>query len=145
VQVWPLYPSRGLVSHAGGVLGPGSGLVVAGVGLQAAVDPDEPVGQLAQRRVVTDPAGALTVVVGAGPRRDPQGSERLVVQRVDQPIIVDVTGPDQPHLARLASDRGRAGVVLARLRVGVPVGVVTELREDPGTEDHTEAGLATVD
>jgi hypothetical protein len=67
-----LRPSRGLLPGAGGLLGPGGGLVVAGVGFQAAVeDPDEPVGQLAQRGVVTDPAGALTVVVGAGPWRDP--------------------------------------------------------------------------
>ncbi len=50
-----------------GVGGPGGGLVVGGVGLQAAVqDADQPVGQLAQGGVVAYLPGAQLVVVGAG-------------------------------------------------------------------------------
>ncbi len=49
------------------VVRPGGGLVVGGAGLEAAVqDADEPVGELAQRGVVAEPAGAVLVVVGAG-------------------------------------------------------------------------------
>ena len=37
------------------------------------------------------------------------------------------------------------GIVLPRLRIGVAIGVITELREDPGAEDHTETRLAGED
>jgi hypothetical protein len=50
-----------------GVLGPGGCLVVEGTGFEAAVqDADELVGELAQRCMVTDAAGFLLVVAGAG-------------------------------------------------------------------------------
>ena len=57
-----------LLSSCGGLLvGPGGGLVVGGAGLEAAVqDADQPVPELAQRCVMTDPTGAQGVVVGAG-------------------------------------------------------------------------------
>ena len=46
---------------------PGGVFVVAGAGLEAAVeDADEAVGELAQRGVVAGAAGAEGVVVGAG-------------------------------------------------------------------------------
>ena len=46
---------------------PRGGLVVAGAGLEAAVqDADQPVPELAQGCVVTDPAPAQGVVVDAG-------------------------------------------------------------------------------
>jgi hypothetical protein len=46
---------------------PGDAFVVAAIGLEAAVqDADEPVADLAQGRVVADPAGAESVVVVAG-------------------------------------------------------------------------------
>jgi putative transposase len=55
--------SSGLLILA--VVRPGLALVVEGAGLQAAVqDADEPVGQLAQRRMVACPAGTDRVVVG---------------------------------------------------------------------------------
>ena len=57
------------MSSCGGglVVCPGGGLVVAGVGLEAAVqDADQAVPELAQGCVVTDPAPAQGVVVGAG-------------------------------------------------------------------------------
>ena len=48
------------------VLRPGGRLVVAGAGLEAAVqDADEPVGELAQGGIVPGAAGALEIVVGA--------------------------------------------------------------------------------
>ena len=55
-------------SSCGGlVMCPGGGLVVVGAGLEAAVqDADQSVPELAQRGVVTDPAGTQGVVVGAG-------------------------------------------------------------------------------
>ena len=50
-----------------GVVGPGGVLVVAAVGLEAAVqDADQAVAELAQGGVVAGPAGAQAVVVGAG-------------------------------------------------------------------------------
>jgi hypothetical protein len=49
------------------VVGPCGVFVVRGAGLEAAVqDPDEAVTELAERGAVTDAAGALLVVVGAG-------------------------------------------------------------------------------
>ncbi len=46
---------------------PGGGLVVAAVGLEAAVqDADQAVAELAQRGVVPGAAGSQLVVVGAG-------------------------------------------------------------------------------
>src|SRR4029453_1340721 len=60
------------------VLRPGGCLVVAGVGLQTAMeDTDEAVGELAQRRMMADPAGAQRVVIGSRPRRCSQRAERL--------------------------------------------------------------------
>ena len=54
-------------SGGGVVVGPGGVLVVEGAGLEAAVqDADEAVGELAQRGLVADVAGAQGVVVGAG-------------------------------------------------------------------------------
>jgi hypothetical protein len=51
------------------VVCPGGGLVIAGAGLQAAVqDADEAVGQLTEGGVVPGAAGAQAVVVGAGAR-----------------------------------------------------------------------------
>jgi len=48
---------------------PGDGLVVARVGLEAAVeDADEAIAELAERGVVADAAGAELIVVGAGAR-----------------------------------------------------------------------------
>jgi hypothetical protein len=58
-------------------------LVVERAGLQAAVqDPDEPVGELAERGAVAEAAGALPVVVGAGSGRYGQGGEGLAVKGV---------------------------------------------------------------
>jgi hypothetical protein len=48
-------------------VGPGGVLVVAGAGLEAAVqDPDEAVGEPSQGVVMAVPAGALLVVEGSG-------------------------------------------------------------------------------
>ena len=61
------------------LLGPGGCLVgVGGAGLEASVeDADEPVGELAEGRVVPCAAGALGVVEGAGAGRGVQGGEGL--------------------------------------------------------------------
>jgi hypothetical protein len=54
-------------SGGGVVVAPGGVFVVAGVGLQAAVeDADESVGDLPEGGVVADPAVAELVVVGLG-------------------------------------------------------------------------------
>jgi hypothetical protein len=64
------------------------------------------------------------------------------VQRVGQAPVAGVAGQDDLLCSGRSGDRGLAGVVLAGFRVGVAVGVVAELGEHPGAEDHTEAGLA---
>jgi hypothetical protein len=51
----------------------------------------------------------------------------------------DLPGP------RRFGDRRGAGVVLPCLGVGVAVGVVTELTEDPGAQDDAKPGSAGVD
>lgn len=62
----------------GGVVRPGGCFVIAGAGLEAAVeDADEAVAELAQGWVVAGLAGTLLVVVVASPGRGPQGGERL--------------------------------------------------------------------
>src|SRR6266496_2545932 len=103
-----------------GVLRPGGLLVVEGAGLQAAVqDPDEPVGELAQRGPVAKAAGALPVVVGAGSGGCCQGGEGLAVEGVAEPVVVHVPGHDGFPLPGLAGDRAGGGVVLAGLSAGV--------------------------
>src|SRR5208282_480943 len=103
-----------------GVLWPGGGLVVESPGFQAAVqDADEPVGKLAQRGPVTESAGALLVVVGAGSGRCLQCGEGLAVEGVAEPVVVHVPGQDGFALAGLAGDRAGGGVVLASLGAGV--------------------------
>src|SRR5689334_22270970 len=128
------------------VVGPGGCLVVEGAGLQASVeDADEPVGDLAQGRVVLGAAGAFGVVEGAGAGRDAEGGEGLGHERVGKPVVADVPGGDGFLLPRRAGERGGGGVVLAGLAAGVPVRVVAEFAEDPGAEDGSQAGLGPVD
>src|SRR6266545_1783002 len=125
---------------------PCGGLVVAGAGLQAAVqDADQPVGEPPQCVVVFESFGALLVVERAGAGRGVQRRERPGHERVDEPVVVNEPGGDDLLLARGAGDRAGAAVVLAGLRVGVPAGVVAELAEHPGAEDGRQAGLGLVD
>src|SRR3954453_15601849 len=83
VPKWAAQTSHGRKSSSGEVSfcllsGPGSGLVVAAGGVQAAVeDAEEPVGQGAQSLVVGGTAGAVGVVVGAGARGGRQCAEGL--------------------------------------------------------------------
>src|SRR6266540_5086815 len=128
------------------VVGPGGCLVVEGAGFEASVeDSDEPVGELAQGRVVVSAAGALGVVEGAGAGRGVHGGEGLGHERVDEPVVVDEPGGDDLLLPRGAGDRGGGGVVLAGLAADVTVRVVAELAEHPGTEDVSQTGLGQVD
>ena len=77
----------------GCVVRPGGRLVVEGEGFEAAVlDADEPVGELAQGRVVLAAAGTLLVVVGAGSRGAGEGSECLGYEGVDEPVVMHVPG-----------------------------------------------------
>src|SRR5215469_7659906 len=125
---------------------PGDGLVVAGAGLEAAVqDADQAAGQSPQGLVVLASPGALGVVEGAGTGRDPERAEGLEHQRVDEPVVAYEPGGDDLLLAGGAGDRGGAGVVLAVLGGGVAVRVVAELAEHPGTGDRAQAGLGPVD
>lgn len=104
-------------------------------------DADEAVGDLAQHGVVVEPAGALSVVVGARPGRGLQRRLCLQHEGVDEPVVVHVSGGDELPFARGAGDRAGAGIVLAVLCGDVAGGVVTELGEHPGTEDRGQAGL----
>jgi hypothetical protein len=72
---------------------PGGGLVVGAAGLEAAVqDADQAAAELAQRCVVADAAGSQLVVVGAGAGCGAQRRERLPVERVEEPVVVQVAG-----------------------------------------------------
>src|ERR1019366_1187266 len=116
------------------VVGPGGGLVVEGAGFEASVqDADEPVGDLAQGRVVPGAAGGA------------EGGEGLSHERVGEPVVADEPGGDDLLLPRGAGDRGGGGVVLAGFAAGVAVGVVAEFAEDSGAEDGSQAGLGQVD
>src|ERR1017187_7444873 len=98
------------------VVGPGGGLVVEGAGFEASVqDADEPVGDLAQGRVVPGAAGALGAVQGPGAGRGAEGGEGLSHERVGEPVVADEPGGDDLLLPRGAGDRGGGGVVLAGL------------------------------
>lgn len=67
-------------------------LVVERAGLQAAVhDPDEPVGDLAQRGAVAE--AALEIVVGAGAGGDRQGGEGLAVEGIRPRSAPSPTSP----------------------------------------------------
>ena len=124
---------------------PRGGLVVEGAGLEASVqDADEPVSEPAKCVVVFESFGALLVVEGARSGGCVQRREGPGHQGVDEPVIVDEPGGDDLLLARRASDRGRAAVVLAVLRADVAAGVVAELAEHPGAEDGCQAGLGPV-
>ena len=82
------------------VMRPGRRFVVVGAGLEASVqDADEPVGQLPQGRAVVEASGALFVVVGTSAGRSVQGRERLRVQRIDEPIVVNEPRRDDLLLA----------------------------------------------
>ena len=75
------------------VVCPGGGFVVAGAGLQAAVqDADEAVGELAQRGLVADISGSERVVVGAGAGRSFQRAEGPLLRGVSQPRVAGVAG-----------------------------------------------------
>src|SRR5205823_11342310 len=118
-------------------VGPGGGLVVGRAGFEASMeDADESVGELAPGGVVAGATGALPVVVGPGARRVVQRRERLGHQRVDEPVVVHEPGRDSLLLAGGAGDRAGPGVVLAGLRRGVALVVVTEFGEHPGAEDR---------
>src|SRR5665811_856790 len=129
-----------------GVLVPGSGLVVAGAGFEAAVqDADQTVAELAQGGVVADVAVPQRVVVGAGSRRSAQGAERLLVQGIGQALVAHISGQDDFLLARGSGDGAGAGVVLTGTGTGVAGGVVAELCEHPGAQDGPQSRLAEVD
>ena len=78
---------------------PGGRFVVEGACLEASVqDSDEPVDQPPEGVVVFDPAGAEVVVKGAGAGGCVQRGERLGVEGVDEPVVVDEAGGDELFL-----------------------------------------------
>jgi methyl coenzyme M reductase subunit C len=62
-------------------------------------DADEPVGELAQRGTVSNAAVAEVVVIGARSWRGAQCAERLLAERVDESVVVNVAGQDGLLLA----------------------------------------------
>src|SRR3954471_20084345 len=133
-------------SNGLGAMRPGSLLVVAGAGFEAAVqDAHESVGELPQSSIVTGAAGSVPVVVSACAGRATERAERLGQQRVDEPIVVHEPGQRDLLPARGPGDRGGPGVILASLGRGIAVGIVTELGEHPGTENRTQTRLGPDD
>lgn len=83
---------------------PGTGFVVYGPGVEAAVqDDDEPVGELARPGAMGEAAGALLAVIRTGTGRYLQRRLRLPNEHVDEPVVVDEAG-----CARSSSCRSRA-------------------------------------
>src|SRR5215471_5167714 len=139
-------PGFSMSSGPGEVVRPGGGFVVDGAGLQAAVqDADEPVGELAQGRLVADVSGSERVVVGAGAGGSFQRAEGPLLNGVTQAGVAGVAGQHEFLSSRGTRDGRGAGVVLARFGVGEAGAVISELGQHPGTEDHAEAGLAGID
>src|SRR5450755_2507990 len=111
---------------------PGGCLVVAGAGLQAAVqDADEAVAEVAECGVVAGAAGALLVVVAAGSGGCGERGEGLGLQGVGEPGVADEPRQDDFAAPGRAGEGAGPGVVLASFRGGVAAGGVTELGEHP--------------
>src|SRR5215472_10146312 len=121
-------PGFSMSSGPGEVVRPGGGFVVDGAGLQAAVqDADEPVGELAQGRLVADVSGSERVVVGAGAGGSFQRAEGPLLNGVTQAGVAGVAGQHEFLSSRGTRDGRGAGVVLARFGVGEAGAVISEL------------------
>ena len=129
-----------------GTVSPGGRLVVGQAALQAAVQvADEAVGEGAQRLVVEVAGGAPPVVEVTAARAHPQRAQRPLAGGVVEPPVADEAGPHCSLAAGCYRQRRGTGVVPAGLRRVVAFGVIPELAEHPGAEDHTETGQGTVD
>src|SRR5664279_164724 len=134
------------VKRCRGLVVPGECFVVGMAGLEAAVeDADPAVGELAQCGLVADVPGAEGLVVGLAAGGAPHRAEGPLLQRVAESFVAGVAGHNDLLGPGGSGDGGRAGVGLAGLGVDIPAGVVAELAEDPGREDHTEAGQTGVE
>jgi hypothetical protein len=67
-----------------------------------------------------------------------------LLEGVGEAPVAGIAGEDDPSGAGGPGDGRGAGVVLACPGVSEPDGRVTELGQDPGTEDDAETGLAGV-
>ena len=92
----------------------------------------------AEGLVVGGAAGAVPVVVGAGPGEAVRAAN-AVGRGVGEASVAGVRA-STTRGARRPGDRGHPGIVLAGPSVGVAVRVVPELREHPGGEDEAESG-----
>ena len=106
---------------------------------------DEAVGEGAERLMVEVAGGAPAVVEVAATRAGPQRAHRPLVGGGVEPQVADEAGPHGPLAAGCYRQRRGTGVVPAGLRRVVAFGVIPELAEHPGAEDHTETGQGTVD
>jgi hypothetical protein len=101
----------------------------------AVQDPDETIGQTAQRLGMAFPTPAERVVIAATAWRSGKRRVRPQVARVGQPSVA--AHPGQHHLfgARGFGDRRGPRIVLASFSMGVAGSVVAELGQNPAAED----------
>ena len=106
---------------------------------------DEAVGEGAERLMVEVAGGAPPVVEVAAARARLQRAQRPLVGGVVEPPVADEARLHGALAAGCYRQRRGTGVVPAGLRRVVAFGVIPELAEHPGAEDHTETGQGTVD
>src|SRR5713101_8076594 len=91
-------------------------------------DPDESIGQRAQRLMMRLAALPERVVVIPRARGARQGAKRPLVAGVGEPPIAGHPGQDHPALAGRLGDGRTARIVLSRFRMSEAGSVVAELR-----------------
>ena len=111
----------------------------------AVQDADEAVGKSAQCLVMRVAAGAVGRVIRTGAGRMRQGAEGPDVERIGETAVARDPGQDHQPGSRSTGDRSAAGIAASRSGILIAGPVVTELRQDPGAEDHTKSGQTAQD
>jgi hypothetical protein len=118
-------------------------VVESAVGEAAVEDADETVAEGAHCLVVEVSFGPALGRRRLGIRGFGSGSRTPTGRWRRLRRLPDVAGHHEASGTRRSGDRGRPGIVLARLDVGVSVRVIPELAEHPSAENYPESWLGT--